>query len=78
MEWQLLAGPAALAIAASAATWALWRHHVKEDDQKDIAIRALTAAVAEFPGALKDLTGVVTDTVNRQRVRTGRDRAGDR
>ena len=77
-DWNLLAGPAALAIAASLAVWALWHEHVKDDDQKDGTIKTLTETVGAFPAALKDLTSVVVAAAERERTRPRSERAGDR
>lgn len=77
MDWNLLAGPAALAIAASLAVIALWREHVKDDNQKDATIKTLTESVGTFPGALKDLTAVVADSAMRERTRNKNGREGD-
>ena len=67
-EWlSALAGPAGLAIFASAVSWVLWREHVKDDALKDETIKTLTEAVAAFPAALKDLTAVVVAAAERER-----------
>lgn len=78
MNWDILAGPAALAIGASLAVVALWRQHVKGDDVKDATIKTLTESVGAFPPALKDLTSVVIDSTERERNRAKVQRAGDR
>ena len=72
-----LTGPTGLAIAASVAVAALWRIHVKGDEQKDATIKVLTEAVNAFPAALKDLTAVVVDTAEREKARTRNERVGD-
>lgn len=77
MDLETLAGPGALAIAASLATIALWRRHVRDDEMKDSTITVLTGAVAEFPTALKDLTAVVVDSAERERARPRNERTGD-
>lgn len=69
MDLSLLAGPAALAIAASAAVIALWREHQRTDHLKDELIVSLTKSVGEFPGSLKDLTAVVVEAARRERAR---------
>lgn len=67
-EWlTALAGPAGLAIFASAVSWTLWREHVKDDALKDATIVKLTDAVSAFPPALKDLTTVVVAATERER-----------
>ncbi len=78
MNWDTLAGPAALAIAASVACVALWREHVKDDDRKDKTIEGLTVTVGAFPGALRDLTTVVLQAAERERTRPRNERADDR
>lgn len=78
MDWNQLAGPAALAIAASAAVVALWREHVRSDRLKDETIKTLTAAVDQIPGALGDLTAVVRDVAQHELNRTPNERRGDR
>lgn len=70
MDWTLLAGPGALAIAASLAVVALWREHTKSDAQKDTTIKVLTESVGAFPVALRDLTAVVSSATARERDRT--------
>lgn len=67
-EWlTALAGPGALAIFASGASWLLWREHVRGDAVRDAAIVSLTASVGAFPAALKDLTTVVVAATERER-----------
>ena len=78
VDWNLLAGPAALAIAASLAVIALWREHVRDDAVKDSTIRGLTDTVGAFPAALKDLTSVVVAATERERQRPRNERADDR
>lgn len=77
MPIEALAGPAALAIAASVAVIALWREHVKDDGVKDKTIEALTLSVGAFPAALRDLTSVVLTAAEREQMRPHRERAGD-
>jgi hypothetical protein len=72
MDLTVLAGPAALAIAASLAVVALWKEHVKGDGQKDATIKTLAESVGAFPGALKELTAVVSAATERERDRTPR------
>ena len=67
MNLDQLAGPAALAIAASAAVVALWRAHVQADAMRDAALRELTQAVAEFPTALHELAAIVTDAARQRK-----------
>lgn len=78
LDWNVLAGPAALAIAASVAVIVLWREHVKDDDLKDKTVEGLTATVAGFPGALRDLTTVVLQAAERERTRPRNERVDDR
>lgn len=73
----VLSSPQAVAILLAVAVIALWRLHVKGDDIKDAALKTLTEAVGAFPVALRDLTAVVSDSVERERTRP-KDRADDR
>ena len=69
MDLTQLAGPAALAIAASLAVVALWKVHVEQDKIRDAALVKLTEAVSAFVPALKDLTAVVSDAIKSEKDR---------
>ena len=78
MNLDVFLGPAGLATACLVAIGILWREHVKDDDLKDETIKALTASVGAFPNALRDLTGIVLASTERERARPRTERAGDR
>ena len=66
MDWSLLAGPAALAVAATLAVVALWRDHRADDKRRNDALALLTDAVPAIASALRDLTAVVKDVRTRR------------